>query len=200
MLNPNTMRIRISAAPQPKEWADSYGCDARRQILKGKASTGEVKPVKNRLVPRMLSISGAVSPAILDIASTTPVKTPLFALSRTMKSVTFHFGMPSECPASLIEFGTIFKVSSVTLTTIGIMMIDSENAPAQTEKEPMVRTIATYPTIPMTIEGSPVITSLKNLTKYANLLLPAYSERYMPASMPTGAPMADARPITISVP
>ena len=66
--------------------------------------------------------------------------------------------------ASLMWFGTILRVSSVTLTTMGIIIMDSANAPAQTENEPVARTIVMYPTIPMTIDGRPVKTSLKNLT------------------------------------
>ena len=49
--------------------------------------------------------------------------------------------------------------------------MDSAHAPAQTENDPVASTMVMYPTIPMTIDGRPVKTSLKNLTAYANLLL-----------------------------
>ena len=39
---------------------------------------------------------------------------------------------------------------------MGIIIIDKAKAPAQTENEPSRRTIDTYPTIPITIEGKPV--------------------------------------------
>jgi hypothetical protein len=45
----------------------------------------------------MVIIKGAVSPAILDIASTIPVRTPLLALFITMENVTLNFEIPSEC-------------------------------------------------------------------------------------------------------
>ena len=122
-------------------------------------------------------ISGAVSPAILDIANITPVMTPLFALGRTICNIIFLFGIPRDCPASLIEFGTTFSVSSVTHTTIGIIIIDRANAPAHTENEPSVRTSVMYATMPITIEGKPTRTSLKNLTTEGNTPLPANSER-----------------------
>jgi hypothetical protein len=118
--------------------------------------------VKKRLVPSIVIISGAVSPAILEIPKTVPVKTPLKAVLSVICNVIFHLGIPSECPASLIELGTTFKLSSVTRTTIGIIIIDSAKEPAHTENEPIASTIMIYPTIPNTIEGSPVRTSLKN--------------------------------------
>ena len=43
--------------------------------------------MKKRLVPNIVIISGAVSPAILDIAKTMPVRIPCFALGRTMDKV-----------------------------------------------------------------------------------------------------------------
>ena len=65
----NIINIKTSAEPQPKACADSYGWLANLQILSGKASTGPVIPVKKRLVPSIVIISGAVSPAILDMAN-----------------------------------------------------------------------------------------------------------------------------------
>ena len=88
----------------------------------------------------------------------------------------------------------------MTRTTIGIIIIERDSAPANTEKEPKAKTIRTYPTIPMTIDGSPVRTSLKNLTAYENLSSLANSERYMPVRSPTGVPIAAASPTTIKVP
>src|ERR671910_2263024 len=162
-LNSRTIIINTSAAPQPCEWADSYGWDASLHILRGKASTGSLKPVKKRLVPSIVIISGAVSPAILEVPRTIPVSTPLNAVLSVICNTIFHLGIPNEYPASLTELGTTFKLSSVTRTTIGIIIIDNAKEPAQTEKEPITKTITIYPTIPRTIEGSPVRTSLKNL-------------------------------------
>jgi hypothetical protein len=54
--------------------------DAGLQILRGRASTGPVRLVKNKVVPSIVMIRGAVSPAILDIANIIPVSTPLFGL------------------------------------------------------------------------------------------------------------------------
>ena len=169
--------MSTKAAPQPCEWADSYGCEANLHIRSGRASIGPENPVKNKLVPSMVIISGAVSPAILEIANTIPVSIPLLALFIVINNVIFHFGIPRDWAASRNELGTILKDSSVTLTTMGIIIIDKAKAPAQTENEPSRRTIDTYPTIPITIEGKPVKTSLKNLTAEGNIPLPAYSER-----------------------
>src|ERR687897_1898583 len=162
-LNSRTIKINTSAAPQPCECADSYGWEANLHILRGKASTGSLKPVKNRLVPSIVIIRGAVSPAILEIPRTIPVNTPPNAVLSVTCIVIFHLGIPNEYPASLIELGTTFKLSSVTRTTTGIIIIDNAKDPAQTEKEPIVKTTTVYPTIPRTIEGSPVRTPLKNL-------------------------------------
>ena len=82
MLNDNTSNMRSKAAPHPCSCADEYGCDASLQILKGSASTGELKPLKNKLVPKIVIINGAVSPAILDTAKTIPVVIPLLILSQ----------------------------------------------------------------------------------------------------------------------
>ena len=172
------MRIKIKAAPHPVAWADSYGWDASLHILSGMASTGPVNDVKNKLVPNIVIINGAVSPAILAIDNTIPVRTPLIAVLTTINSIILHLGIPREWAPSLIEFGTILRVSSITRVTIGIIIIDSEKAPAITEKEPIERTINIYPTMPIIIEGNPVNTSLKNLTAKANLLLLfAYSDK-----------------------
>ena len=122
-------------------------------------------------------IKGAVSPAILDIANIIPVRTPLFAAGRIIFKIIFLFGIPKDCPASLMEFGTIFSVSSVTLTTIGIIINDRANAPAHTENEPSAITSVTYATMPITIEGKPTRTSLKNLTLEGNIPFPANSDR-----------------------
>ena len=81
-------------------------------ILSGKASTGPITLVKDRLVPSMVIIRGAVSPANLEIASTTPVSTPFFAVGSMTKRAIFHLGMPREYASSLMWFGTILRVSS----------------------------------------------------------------------------------------
>ena len=60
--------------------------------------------------------------------------------------------------------------------------------------------MVTYPTMPMTIEGSPVKTLLRNRTAEGNIPFPANSERYMPVSTPTGVAINDAKPTTIIVP
>lgn len=77
ILNDNTININSSAAPHPCSCADGYGWEASLHILKGSASTGELNPLKKRLVPNIVMIKGAVSPVILDIASTIPVNIPL---------------------------------------------------------------------------------------------------------------------------
>ena len=83
---------------------------------------------------------------------------------------------------------------------MGIIIIESDRAPAHTEKDPSTRTTVTYPTMPMTIEGSPVKTLLRNRTAEGNIPFPANSERYIPVSTPTGVAINDAKPTTIIVP
>src|SRR5919112_246267 len=165
MVNDNTSNMRSKAAPHPCSWADEYGWDASLQILKGNASTGELKPVKNKLVPKIVIINGAVSPAILDTAKTIPVVIPLLDPFTTICQTTFHLEIPRAYAASLNEFGISFNVSSETLATMGIMIMDKTKAPAIIENEPNVRTIVMYPTIPTTTEGIPVNTSINNLRK-----------------------------------
>ena len=176
--------MRTRAAPHPKACADSYGCEANLHILKGNASTGPVRLVKNRLVPSIVIIRGAVSPAILDIAKITPVSTPSLAFLRTIKRVIFDFEIPREYPASRSELGTNFSVSSVTLDIIGIIIIERAKAPAHTENEFIARTIVTYPTIPITIEGNPVRTSLNSLIVLAKKLI---ALSLPPFGLPAGA-------------
>ena len=130
-----------------------------------------------------------------------PVNIPLLDPFITICHTTFHFGRPRPYAASLRVFGTSFNVSSETLATIGIIIIDKTKAPAMIENEPSVNTSAIYPVIPITIEGIPVNTSLKSLRKYAKCLLELeYSDRYTPARTPTGAPIKEANPTTIKVP
>ena len=52
----------------------------------------------------------------------------------------------------------------------------------------------------MTIEGSPVKTLLRNRTAEGNIPFPANSERYIPASTPTGVAINEANPTTMTVP
>src|SRR5919112_5177507 len=113
----NTINIKSKAAPHPCSWANGYGCDASLQILKGRASTGALKLWKNKLVPKIVIIKGAVSPAILDMAKTIPVVIPLLEPLITIYQTTFHLDIPSAYPDSLKEFGTSFKVSSETRAT-----------------------------------------------------------------------------------
>jgi hypothetical protein len=91
MLKTTTITMSIKAAPHPCEWADSSGCEANPHILRGNASIGLTKLVKNKLVPRIVIIEGAVSPAILDMDNIIPVRTPLLARFKTINNVTFQF-------------------------------------------------------------------------------------------------------------
>src|SRR2546422_6543160 len=95
-LRASTRRMRTNAAPQPNECAESYGCEASLQILNGSASTGPVNDCTYMLAPKIVIIRGAVSPDILEIARTIPVRTPLLAVDNTIFTITFHFGIPSE--------------------------------------------------------------------------------------------------------
>jgi len=52
-------------------------------------------PVKKRLVPSIVIIRGAVSPAILDMAITIPVRIPSVAAGSTMNNVILVLESPS---------------------------------------------------------------------------------------------------------
>ena len=82
----------------------------------------------------MVIIRGAVSPPILETESNMPVIIPLFAAEITIRKVITHFFSPNAVPASRYVTGTIFNDSSVVRATIGNIIRESANAPAQTEK------------------------------------------------------------------
>ena len=66
------------------------------------------------------------------------------------------------------------------------MIIERDNAPAKTEKEPIGKTMITYPTMPITIDGSPVSDIIKEPHRISKIPSLANSDKYIPARTPTG--------------
>jgi hypothetical protein len=87
----------------------------------------------------------------------------------------------------------------VVLATMGNMISDNANAPAQIEKCPRTNTITKNANIPRSIEGNSINTSLKNRIDLASLLSP-YSDRNTPDITPIGIPIMLDSPIIIKVP
>jgi len=88
---------------------------------------------KKKLLPRMVSIRGAVSPEILAMDRRTPVMMPLLAVLSTTLTVVLHRLIPRAIAASLSELGTVLMDSSVVLVTIGNVITDRAMAPATGE-------------------------------------------------------------------
>jgi hypothetical protein len=94
---------------------------------------GWFKPWKKYLLPKMVIIRGAVSPAIRATARSVPVSKPALAVGNTTLRVVRHLWAPRARDASLTLLGTSYRDSSVVRATIGIRMNDSAMAPAIAE-------------------------------------------------------------------
>ncbi len=84
--------------------------------------------------------SGAVSPEMRAIASSTPVTMPAWAAFQVTLRMTKLIGAPSALAASRKPLGTRISIFSVVRTTTGITITVSDSAPAQAEKWPIGRT------------------------------------------------------------
>ena len=103
-LKTGSVSMRTSAHPIQKHAQIHMVVRPISHILRGNASTGPVRPVKNRLVPSIVIIRGAVSPAILDMAKITPVSTPSLAFLRTIKKVIFDFEIPRNTRPHVVNW------------------------------------------------------------------------------------------------
>ena len=77
-----------------------------------------------------VKISGAVSPAALAMASTTPVAMGVNAAGNVMRVIVMNREAPTPKAPRRRSSGTSFKPSSVVLMTVGIIRIESANPPA----------------------------------------------------------------------
>ena len=84
-------------------------------------------------MPKIVMMSGAVSPAILATARRVPVSKPALAVGKTTLRVVRHLWAPRARDASRTLLGTSFRDSSVVLATIGIRINESAMAPAIAE-------------------------------------------------------------------
>ena len=94
---------------------------------------GWFKPWKKYLLPKIVMIKGAVSPAIRATARSVPVTKPALALGKTTLKVVRHLCAPRASDASRTLLGTSFRDSSVVLATMGIRMKESAMDPAIAE-------------------------------------------------------------------
>ncbi len=95
--------------------------------------------VKNWLLSAVNS-SGAVSPIIRAIDSSTPVTTPPLTARKVTARLTRQRGAPSANAASRRLPGTRLSMFSVVRTTTGTAISPSAIDPAQPEKWPTVAT------------------------------------------------------------
>ena len=102
-----------------------------------------------------------------------------------MLRIVRHRGIPSASEASRRSPGTRRSTSSVVRATIGRPIIPRAKAPASPENPPMLITMSAYPNSPTTMLGTPASTSAVNRTRLP-IRAPEYSDRKMPAPMPTG--------------
>ena len=69
--------MSVSAAPQPRAWAPTYGDDAFTKICEGSAVLAPLNTLRFTVVTvRMVNSSGAVSPAARATASRAPLTIP----------------------------------------------------------------------------------------------------------------------------
>ena len=85
------------------------------------------------MLPKVVSISGAVSPKTLEIESKIPVIKPLKPEGIITFKMILWYGTPKAAPASFIEIGIIFIVSSVERIINGNIMIANATLPAKAE-------------------------------------------------------------------
>ena len=82
--------MSVSAAPQARACAPVYGCDAFEKICRGSAVLAPLNTFvfAAAVPPRMVKISGAVSPAARATASSAPLTMPPRAAGSTTVIVT----------------------------------------------------------------------------------------------------------------
>ena len=68
---------------------------ANLKMVTGKLAIGSPKLAVQNWLLKAVNNNGAVSPAILAIASNTPVTTPALEARSVMLRMTFHLGAPS---------------------------------------------------------------------------------------------------------
>jgi hypothetical protein len=125
-----------------------------------------------KLLPTTSS-TGAVSPVTRAIASMIPVTIPLAAVGSTTRRIVRHFGTPSAYDASRSDVGTSLIISSHERTTTGSSRIARAIDPAKPENPCLSASTQNASTNkPATIDGMPVITSMRNRIEVASAPLP----------------------------
>src|SRR3954467_13094399 len=123
------MMIRASAADHARSNDGSGGTPGDLYWLNANTARFDIRPSNGfpftEVTTPVVISSGAVSPMMRAIASITPVTMPAIAVGRTTLTTVFHFGTPSAYAASRRWLGTMRSISSVDLTTIGIIRTES---------------------------------------------------------------------------
>ena len=135
--------------------------------------------------PKAVNSSGAVSPAPRATARRVPVTMPLIPAGRMTFRIVPVYDTPRASAASRSVTGMSRRVSSVDRVITGSMIMAMASPPESAEKWPMGRTIQTYATIPITIDGMPMRVSMDRRATEPSRVLPL-SERKMPAVTPRG--------------
>lgn len=134
------------------------GCPTQSRICNGKTVYRDCTDVGGNVTSPTAptTINGAVSPIARPAERIIPVKIPGKAFGMTTFRTVCQRVVPSAREASLKEFGTAFKASCVTKTTIGNTKMLIVRAPAKTLLPRLnIVTKTASPNIPKTIDGTP---------------------------------------------
>src|SRR4030042_7220572 len=135
MLTVNTRRAINSAPPQARLTQLSYGLNANWKITTGRLPIGsDILVLKNWLFSAVNN-SGAVSPVMRAIASSTPVTTPDLTERKVTLSETCQRGAPTAKAASRRLVGTSLSMFSVVRTTTGMAISASATDPPHAEHQ-----------------------------------------------------------------
>src|SRR3954447_17862970 len=160
---------RASAAPQARSTRRSWAWPTSWKICAGSEF---IRSPKLKLVPLTIAAvnsSGAVSPAARATASIVPVMIPGRAVGSTTRQTTCQRGAPSARAASRNEEGTSNSTTSAARATTGSARSASASEPFQAANVPPMplTTSEMYTNRPKTIDGTPVITSMRKRTPSA---------------------------------
>src|SRR6266576_6358443 len=101
--------------------------------MTGKEAVGWFQPGLQKLLPRAVKRSGAVSPATRAKASRMAVRMPRYAAGTMTVAIVFHLLAPRAMAASRKGFGTARRNSSVLRRVMGIIIRPRAKPPASVE-------------------------------------------------------------------
>ena len=126
---------------------------------------------------------------------------PGSAFGRTMCQMVCQRVAPRFQLATRKLYGTAWSAAFVDVMITGSVMTPSVSPPARMDV-PRLRksTNAPRPNSACTMDGTPARFTMAKSTTRASVDSPAYSDRYMPASTPTGTAKSSDTPTSHSVP